>query len=123
MAKKSIRKNYIFNTSYQVLMLLTPLITTPYISRVLGADGIGKVSYAESIVSYFVLFATLGITTYGQREISYVQDSVENRSVVFWNTKILQFCTSSIVLIVYLLYLFATNAKVATNATIATKIK
>ncbi len=110
MAKKSIRKNYIFNTSYQVLMLLTPLITTPYISRVLGADGIGKVSYAESIVSYFVLFATLGITTYGQREISYVQDSVENRSVVFWNTKILQFCTSSIVLIVYLLYLFATNA-------------
>ena len=112
MAKKSIKKNYIFNTCYQILLLLTPLITTPYISRVLGADGIGTVSFAESIVSYFVLFATLGISTYGQREISYVQDSKRDRSIVFWNTKILQIITSVIVLCVYFVYLFLTKASV-----------
>ena len=110
-SEKSIKKNYIFNLSYQILLLITPLITTPYVSRILGADGIGTVSYAESIVSYFVLFATMGITTYGQREISYVQQSVEKRSAVFWNTKILEFVTSGIMLIVYLIFaLFQKNA-------------
>lgn len=112
MVKKSIKKNYIYNTCYQILMLLTPLITTPYISRVLGADGIGQVSYAESIVSYFVLFATLGISTYGQREISYVQDSKRDRSIVFWNTKLLQVVTSAIVLCAYFSYLIFTESSV-----------
>lgn len=110
MEKKSIKKNYILNLGYQILLLLTPLITTPYISRTLGADGIGDVSYAESIVSYFTLFATMGITTYGQREISYVQNSVEKRSIVFWNTKILSFVTSMVALLAYLmLSLFQDN--------------
>lgn len=103
-SEKSIKKNYIFNLTYQLLLLITPLITTPYVSRVLGADGIGTVSYAESIVSYFVLFATIGITTHGQREISYVQQSIEKRSIVFWNTKILEFVTSGLMLVVYLLF-------------------
>lgn len=104
MKSKSVKKNYIFNVSYQILVLLTPLITTPYISRILGADGIGRVSYAESIVSYFTLFSTLGITTYGQREISYFQDSEEVRSKVFWNIKILEFFTSGTALLLYLIY-------------------
>lgn len=99
---KSIKKNYIYNVSYQILVLLTPLITTPYLSRTLEADGVGTVSYAESIVSYFVLFATFGMTTYGQREVSYVQDSREKRTVVFWETKILEVITSCISLLIYL---------------------
>ena len=112
MAQKSVKKNYIFNLSYQVLLLLTPFITTPYLSRTLGASGIGQVSFAESVVSYFTLFATLGITIYGQREISYFQDSPKQRSIVFWNTKILEFCTAGIVLIIYLAFsLFQDNSK------------
>lgn len=111
MEKKSIKKNYIYNVSYQILLLLTPLITIPYLSRVLGADGVGIVSYAESIVSYFTLFATMGITTYGQREISYLQDSIENRSIVFWNTKILSFIISGMTLTIYLGFsMFQTNS-------------
>ena len=102
--RKSIKVNYIYNLLYQILILLTPLITTPYLSRVLGADGIGKVSFAESIVSYFTLFATLGITTFGQREISYIQDNMEKRSQMFWETKILQIITSSVVLIIYFFF-------------------
>ncbi len=104
MSNKSIKKNYIYNVSYQILVLITPLVTAPYVSRVLGADGIGTISYAESIVSYFVLFATLGISTYGQREISYVQDSKGRRSEVFWNTKVLEFTTSLITMAVYFIF-------------------
>lgn len=99
---KSIKRNYIYNLSYQLLLLITPLITTPYLSRVLEPDGIGKVSYAESIVAYFSLFAILGITTYGQREISYVQDNYAKRSQVFWETKTLEIITSLVVLAVYI---------------------
>ena len=58
---KSISRNYLYNVSYQLLTLLTPFITTPYLSRVLGPDGIGIYSYTTSIVSYFILFSTLGL--------------------------------------------------------------
>ena len=95
---KSIRKNYIYNVFYQVLLLVAPLIVTPHLSRVLGPDGVGTVSYAESIVAYFTL---MGITTYGQREISYVQNNLEARSAVFWNTKLLEFFTSAVAICIY----------------------
>lgn len=104
MLAKSIRKNYLYNAGYQVLLLVAPLLVTPYLSRVLGPDGIGTVSYAESIVAYFTLFATMGLTTYGQREISYVQNDVGARSVVFWNTKLLGFCTSTVAICCYLVF-------------------
>lgn len=102
MSQKSIKKNYIYNLSYEILLLITPLITTPYLSRVLGADGVGTVSYAESIVSYFVLVATLGLSTFGRREISYVQDNKEEQTRLFWEVCILQFLTSAIVLVAYI---------------------
>lgn len=101
-SSKSIKKNYIYNVCYQVLLLITPLITTPYLSRTLGADGVGMVSFAESIVSYFVLFATFGMTTYGQREVSYVQESKEQRTIIFWETKALEVFTSCIALLIYI---------------------
>ena len=107
--KKSIKKNYLFNLLYQILLLLTPMITAPYVSRVLGPDGIGQVSYTESIATYFVLFATMGITTYGQREISYVQDDRSMRSVIFWNTKVLEFIISVLVLLFYFIFIFCGN--------------
>lgn len=110
MTQKSIKKNYIYNLCYQILTMIAPFITTPYISRVLGANGIGTVSYIDSITSYFVLFATLGITTYGQREISYVQDNKEKKTEVFWNTKFLQFSTALIALFFFLVFtLFQEN--------------
>ena len=101
-AKKSVKKNYIYNLIYQTLLLIIPLITTPYLARVLKADGVGSVSFAESIVSYFTMFATLGITIYGQREISYVQDDINKRTHVFWETKTLQILTSLIAFLIYI---------------------
>lgn len=109
-SNKSIKKNYIYNLTYQILTLIVPLITIPYLSRVIGADGIGTFSYVESISSYFVLFATLGLTTFGQREISYVQDDRKKRTIVFWETFIIQTCSSFLCIIAYVAFsLFQDN--------------
>lgn len=98
---KSIKKNYFYNLIQQILAVLAPLVTTPYISRVIGADGIGIYSYSSSLVSYFALFAALGTATYGQREISYCQDDRKRRTEVFWNTEVLCIITTFISLCLY----------------------
>jgi len=97
---------------YEILLLITPLITTPYLSRVLGADGVGTVSFAESVVSYFTLLATLGVTTFGKREVSYVQDSKSRRTQIFWDTKALSVITSLISLIIYIVFSINQNNKI-----------
>jgi len=97
MANKSIAKNYIYNLIYQILAMIIPIITTPYLSRVLGAEKIGIYSFTFSILSYFVLFGCLGIALYGQREIATVQDDVKRRSKVFWELfylKLIMICIS-----------------------------
>ena len=103
--KKSVGLNYILNLSYQLLSILTPIITTPYVSRVLGVTNIGVYSFASSIVAYFVLFATLGTTIYGQREISYCQTDRERRSKSFWSIECISIITTIISLFVYLLFI------------------
>ena len=64
-----INKNYIYNVLYEALTVITPLITASYLARVLGADNIGVFSFTESIVSYFELFAIMGITVYEKGDI------------------------------------------------------
>ena len=76
----SVRKNYIYNLIYQVMTLITPFITTPYISRVLGADGTGVQSYTNSVVQYFAILAALGTASYGQREIARHRDDIKMRN-------------------------------------------
>lgn len=88
MKKATVGRNYLYNLAYQILIILTPLVTTPYISRVLGERGIGAYSCTQSICTYFVLVASLGISMYGQREIAYHQDSREECS------RILRSCCS-----------------------------
>lgn len=111
MKDKKIITNYIFNTSYQLLALIVPLVTTPYISRVLKAEGIGLYSYTYSIVSYFTLCAILGTATYGNKQIGILQDNPLERTKKFWDIFLLRFITSAIALLIYLVYvcLFADN--------------
>lgn len=101
MAKKSITKNYIYNMVYQVLILILPLITTPYLSRVLGAEGVGIYSYTYAIVTYFILFGSLGVALYGQREIAYAQENPEKRKKTFIEIVIFRFVTIAISTIFY----------------------
>ena len=109
MAKKSIAKNYIYNMIYQVLILILPLITTPYLSRVLGAEGIGIYGYTYSIVTYFILFGSLGVAMYGQREIAYAQENVESRKKVFIEIIIFRFITIALASVAY--YFLFINGK------------
>lgn len=102
MSNPSIKKNFVFNLINQVVNLIIPFITIPYISRVLSPSGVGLVSYSESIVAYFVLVATFGIGIYGQREISYVRDSLHLRSAVFWNITVLKSLLSLVAFVGYL---------------------
>ena len=99
--KTSVTKNYIYNLFYQILVLLLPLITTPYISRVLGAENIGIYSYTISISAYFILFGSLGIALYGQRQIAYEQKDKKKYSLTFWEIVLLRIITMSISLIVF----------------------
>ena len=70
MSQPSIKKNYIYNTLYEILAIIAPLITAPYVSRVFGADGVGIYSYTSAITAYFTMFSAMGIKSYGQREIA-----------------------------------------------------
>lgn len=101
MKKNSITKNYVYNLVYQILIILLPLITTPYISRVLGAESIGIYSYTFSIISYFIIFANLGVSSYGQREIAYVQNDENKRSKIFWEITILKYVSTTISFIIF----------------------
>lgn len=110
MAKQSITKNYILNTAYQMLNLIAPLITAPYIARVLGAEGVGIYSYTTSVVAFFSIFAVLGTTTYGQQVIAQIRDDIPNRSKVFWEIEFLSLLTTLISIVLWVC-LFTFNAE------------
>lgn len=99
MAQPSVKKNYLYNLAYQILSLLTPLVTAPYVSRVLGADGVGIYSYTSSIMAYFTMFAALGTAMYGSREIARLRDDKQKMSKAFWEIELLVVFTTSICLI------------------------
>lgn len=107
--KKSIRVNYIYNMIYQILIMILPVITMPYVSRVLGADGIGIYGYTSSTLAYFILFGSLGISLYGQREIAYLRDNKEKRSYAFYEIIFLRLVTMIISMLVYYFVLIRTS--------------
>ena len=74
---KSLKLNFLMNVMLTMSSFIFPLITFPYISRILLPIGTGKVSFATSIVTYFSMFAQLGIPTYGIRACARVRDSRE----------------------------------------------
>ena len=100
----SIKKNFIYNLIYQVLIVLFPLVTSPYISRVLGSDGLGVYSYRYSIANYFVIFAMLGISTHGNRSVAMVRDDREKVSQTFWNIYVAHLIISVSITVIYLFY-------------------
>lgn len=95
-------KNFLWNMGYQVFVLLLPIITIPYVSRVLGPTGIGINAYTNSIVQYFILFGTLGLTVYGNREVAYQRDNSKKLSNIFWELTFFKLITTSIAVAFYL---------------------
>lgn len=112
MKKSGTKVNFIYNMIYQVVIMVLPLVTTPYVSRILGAEGIGTYSYTYSIAQYFLLFGLLGVENYGNRSIAKVRENVETRNRVFSEIYSLQVLISAISVAAYLIYviLFAENS-------------
>lgn len=102
----SLKKNITYNIGYQILSFIVPLITAPYISRVLGKDGIGLYGYTYSIAHYFVLFCMLGVLNYGNREISMVSNDKGILSSKFWQIYFNQFIFGLISLLIYLTFVY-----------------
>ena len=99
--RKQIIKNYIYNLTYQILTLILPIVTTPYLARVLGAEGTGIYGYTFSITTYFALFGSLGVALYGQREIAYAQDKPEERKRKFFEIVLFRFVTVAIAMVAF----------------------
>ena len=72
--QKSIKKNFLMNAILMMSQFIFPLITFPYVSRILLPAGTGKVAFATSLIMYFTMFAQLGIPTYGIRKCAQVRD-------------------------------------------------
>ncbi len=104
----SIGKNFMLSTLYQVLLIVAPLITAPYVSRVLGPENTGIYSATYSIEMYFSLFAALGTASYGAREISRNRHDEKMRTRLFWEIELLTILTSAICLAVWGVFIILT---------------
>lgn len=100
----SIKKNLFYNFLYQILVVALPLITTPYISRILGANKIGLYSYAYSIAYYFVIFIMLGLNNYGNRTIAAVKNDKQKLSQSFFSIYYMQLITGIVMIVIYIIY-------------------
>ena len=93
-------KNYAYNLSYQLLVIILPIITTPYVTRVFSSSDLGTYGYFNSIVTYFILLATLGVANYGTKEVSANRKNIQP---TFWGIYSLQVVAAFISIVLYLL--------------------
>lgn len=98
---KSLKNNFIFNIFRIMTNLLFPIITFPYVSRILNPEGIGKVTFTNSISAYFLMFASLGIPLYGIREVAKVRDNKEKLEKSTSEIFVLNLITTIVVITFY----------------------
>ena len=101
----SLKKNIAISTVYQVLLIILPIITAPYVARVLGPDQSGIYDYTNSIQTYFAMFAARGTASYGAREIARVRDDAALRSKLFWEIELMTVMTSAVCIIVWFIFI------------------
>lgn len=101
---KNLIKNFFYQSIFQVVKIIMPIITIPIVSNALGPRGIGIYNYTFSIAQYFVLFAGLGVTLYGNREIALVWNRKGNVSLVFWEIVIFKFFSSLLCIGMYIIF-------------------
>ncbi len=101
----SVKKNYLYNLLYQMTSVLLPVLTIPYVSRVLSADGIGinTVTYANT--QYFILLGSLGISIYATKKIATIREKKDKLKKTFWEIFSIQFTGCILAYIVFALTL------------------
>lgn len=106
MKEKSLKKNAILNSLGTVIGILFPIITFPYISRILLPEGIGRVNFVSSIISYFSLLAGLGISNYGIREAAKVRENINDFSLLVKELGIISFVSTFISYVLFFIVIF-----------------
>ena len=101
----SLKKHFIYQTGYQVLATALPLITTPYINRVLGAEQLGTYTYVANIANYFTIFAMLGFNNYGSKMIAATKHNENELAHTFSSIRKLQCLMATVVVAIYLLFI------------------
>lgn len=102
----SIKVNFIYNFSLNIINVLFPLITIPYVLRILGADNLGKYNFSISFSQWFLIFATFGTATYGIREIAKVRDNKRELDRTFTEIFLINFIATTISLSVFIIIIF-----------------
>ena len=101
----SIKKNIVYNVSLSVLNVLFPIITAPYISRVLGVENVGVIRFVMTNVGFFALFAALGIGYYGVRELAKYKDDQAKCSQIFSSLFAIVSCSTLVVALLFVLFI------------------
>lgn len=100
----TIKKNFAYNAIYQILVIILPIVTAPFVSRVLGPTKMGQYSYTYSIATYFLLIAKLGFDNYGNRSIARIRSSKGDLDKTFSGIYYLQFIIAFSIMCLYSIY-------------------
>ncbi|MBQ4867333.1 flippase [Priestia megaterium] len=95
--------NYLYNLTYQILAMVLPIITIPYVSRVLGPNGLGSYALTNAYAQYFVLFGMVGLSIYSSREVAYVRDDKDELNRTFWELNFIRIVTVGVSFIIYII--------------------
>ncbi len=109
--KHNLKSNFIYQAFYELLLVILPILTSPYVSRILGASNIGIYSYTYTVAYYFTLISALGIKNYGNREISKCRDDKEKLNKTFSSILFLHLFISLIVISAYIIFCIAIDDK------------
>ena len=102
--RASVIKNYLYNLSYQILLLIVPLITMPYLARTLGIDNQGTFSVLLAVINCFIMLGRFGLDVYGQREIAYYRHDTDTCNRIFWEIETIRIVTLSASLVIYFVF-------------------
>ena len=104
-SKNKIVQNYLYNVSYQIVMTILPVVTIPYLTRVLGGNSLGIARYVESVVSIFIVFGMLGLVWYANRAVAYNRQDKFKLSQCFWEIFFMRIVLMVATLFIYLLFI------------------
>lgn len=107
---KKIVSNYMYNTAYQLMVILLPLISMPYISKIFGVENIGIYNFSYTVVNYFIIIGQLGLNLYGRREVSYHRDDQNKLNELFSQLIVLRFIIFIIIILSYIIFIFCSTS-------------
>lgn len=99
-------KNYIYNSLFQILRIILPIITMPYIARILSADGVGAYSLSSAWANYFMIIGMIGVEAYGCREIAYARADHEKCRRIFWEINTIKSISVLLSIVIYSVIIF-----------------